>query len=60
MTTPKQPPPQADDAEQRKERPAGEEPGTNAVEHEPDPKAVPIPDGEHPYVHRSPYTTGNY
>lgn len=41
-------------------RPApGEEPGTNAVEHEPDPKAKPIPDGEHKYVPRSPFTHGN-
>ena len=36
-----------------------EEAGTNAVEHEPDPKAKPIPDGEHKYVRRSPFTTGN-
>ena len=37
----------------------GEE-GTNAVQHRPDPKAEPIPDGEHKYVPRSPYRTGNY
>jgi hypothetical protein len=37
----------------------GDEPGTNAVEHEPDPKAEPIPDGEHKYIRRSPYTAGN-
>ncbi|HWI79416.1 MAG TPA: hypothetical protein VNS31_09465 [Ramlibacter sp.] len=36
-----------------------EEPGSNAVEHEPDPKAEPIPDGEHKYIKRSPYTAGN-
>jgi hypothetical protein len=36
-----------------------EEPGSNAVEHEPDPNAKPIPDGEHKYVPRSPFTTGN-
>jgi hypothetical protein len=36
-----------------------EEPGTNAVEHEPDPDAKPIPDGEHKYIRRSPYTAGN-
>jgi hypothetical protein len=36
-----------------------EEPGSNAVEHEPDPNAKPIPDGEHKYVRRSPFTTGN-
>jgi hypothetical protein len=43
-------------------RPKGkpeEEPGSNAVEHEPDPKAKPIPDGEHKYIRRSPYTAGN-
>ncbi|MCM2252516.1 MAG: hypothetical protein NDJ19_09185 [Ramlibacter sp.] len=33
--------------------------GSNAVEHEPDPKARPVPDGEPRYVPRSPYTTGN-
>jgi hypothetical protein len=38
---------------------ADEEPGSNAVEHEPDPQAKPIPDGAHKYVPRSPYTTGN-
>jgi len=48
----------ADEAEGSK--PAEEEePGTNAVEHEPDPNAEPIPDGEHKYQPRSPYTTGN-
>jgi hypothetical protein len=45
--------------ERRPEAPADEEPGSNAVEHEPDPKAEPIPDGEHKYIRRSPYTTGN-
>ncbi len=42
----------------RRGPPAGE--GTNAVQHRPDPKAEPIPDGEHKYVPRSPYRTGNY
>jgi hypothetical protein len=37
-----------------------DQPGTNAVQHHPDPKAEPIPDGEHTYHPRSPYTTGNY
>ena len=37
-----------------------DERGTNAVEPEPDPNAEPLPDGEHKYVPRSPYTTGNY
>ena len=39
--------------------PAQGEEGTNAVQHRPDPKAEPIPDGEHKYVPRSPYRTGN-
>ena len=39
--------------------PPGNE-GSNAVQHRPDPKAEPIPDGEHKYVPRSPYRTGNY
>ncbi|MGZ5195858.1 MAG: hypothetical protein ACXWJM_14475 [Ramlibacter sp.] len=39
--------------------PVDEEPGSNAVEHEPDPNAQPIPDGEHKYIRRSPYTSGN-
>jgi hypothetical protein len=43
----------------RPQAPADEEPGTNAIEHEPDPKAEPIPDGEHKYIRRSPYTAGN-
>jgi hypothetical protein len=50
--------PQAGDDREPK-TPAGEEPGSNAVEHEPDPKATPIPDGEHKYVPRSPFTHGN-
>ena len=29
-------------------------------QHRPDPRAEPIPDGEHKYVPRSPYRTGNY
>ena len=36
-----------------------DEPGSNAVEHEPDPQAQPLPDGEHKFVRRSPYTAGN-
>lgn len=44
---PRRPPPQGDE-------------GTNSVQHRPDPKAEPIPDGEHKYVPRSPYRTGNY
>lgn len=52
-------PPQADDDEDSKTSPAGQEPGSNAIEHEPDPQARPIPDGEHKYVPRSPFTHGN-
>ncbi len=40
-------------------KPIDEHPGTNDVEHEPDPSAEPLPDGQHKYVPRSPYTTGN-
>jgi hypothetical protein len=36
-----------------------EEPGTNAVQHEPDPRAEPLPDVHHKYHPRSPYTSGN-
>ena len=52
-------PPAAIGGRQAAAAPADEERGTNAVEHEPDPKAEPLPDGEHKYVPRSPYTTGN-
>jgi hypothetical protein len=38
----------------------GGEEGTNAVRRRPDPQAEPIPDGEHKYVPRSPYRTGNW
>lgn len=54
----RQPPPAA--ADDKRPPPADEERGTNAVEPEPDPKAEPLPDGEHKYVPRSPFTTGNY
>lgn len=43
-----------------KRRPKDDGEGTNATRHRPDPKAEPIPDGEHKYVPRSPYRTGNY
>ncbi len=53
--------PKAAEDPQRPPDPApGEERGTNAVEHKPDPKAEPLPDPEHKYVPRSPYTSGNY
>jgi hypothetical protein len=42
-------------------RPKGEQgEGSNSTRRRPDPKAEPIPDGEHKYVPRSPYRTGNY
>lgn len=52
-------PPEAADEAPRPPAPGHQEPGTNAVEHEPDPDAKPIPDGEHKYIRRSPYTSGN-
>jgi hypothetical protein len=52
-------PPEAAQDKQRPQVPEHEEPGTNAVEHEPDPSAEPLPEGERKYVPRSPYTTGN-
>ena len=51
--------PRTDERKPQAPAPADEEPGSNAVEHEPDPNAKPIPDGEHKYVRRSPFTTGN-
>ena len=58
MVTPKLPEPPK---ELDQPLPADEDrPGTNAVEHHPDPKAEPIPDGKEPYHPRSPYTAGNY
>jgi len=53
------PKPQAETPRSRRRPPPSDE-GSNAVEHRPDPKAEPIPDGEHKYVPRSPYRTGNY
>lgn len=35
---------------------AGDGEGTNAVQHEPDPRADRIPDGEHKHVSSTPYT----
>jgi len=51
---------QPDSAPSSRRRSAEGGEGTNAVRHRPDPKAEPIPDGEHKYVPRSPYRTGNY
>jgi hypothetical protein len=53
------PKPQAEAPRGRRRQPPEDE-GTNAVQHRPDPRAEPIPDGEHKYVPRSPYRTGNY
>lgn len=53
-------PRQQEDAGRPRRRPPQGDEGTNAVQHRPDPKAEPIPDGEHKYVPRSPYRTGNY
>ena len=53
------PKPQAEAPRARRGRPAEGE-GSNSVQHRPDPKAEPIPDGEHKYVPHSPYRTGNY
>jgi hypothetical protein len=33
--------------------------GTNAVQHQPDPSADPMPDGEHKYLPRTGYSHGN-
>lgn len=55
----KHPPPQAGDDPRRPPPRTDEEPGTNAVEHEPDPNAKPIPDGDHKYIRKSPFTAGN-
>ena len=52
------PKPQAETPRSR--RPLPNDEGSNSVQHRPDPKAEPIPDGEHKYVPRSPYRTGNY
>lgn len=53
------PKPQAESQRGRRRQPPGGE-GSNAPQTRPDPKAEPIPDGEHKYVPRSPYRTGNY
>ncbi|MBG9387802.1 hypothetical protein [Caenimonas aquaedulcis] len=56
MSTPKEQPAAQDE---RERTPDDRKPGTNAVEHEPDPSAEPIADGEHKFVPRSPYSAGN-
>lgn len=60
MSRKPEPPKAGDDESRRTPEPGKDEPGTNAVEHEPDPDAKPIPDGDHKYIRRSPYTSGNY
>lgn len=52
-------PPQPQGRGDRARRPPGGD-GTNATQPRPDPQAEPIPDGEHKYVPRSPYRTGNH
>ncbi len=52
-------PPEAADDPQRKPQHGNDEPGSNAVEHEPDPKAKPIPDGVHKFIPGSPFKGGN-
>jgi hypothetical protein len=58
MSTPRNP-----DAAKDEQPPATDEneEGSNAVQHEPDPNAepIPLPGGEHKYHPRSPYTHGN-
>jgi hypothetical protein len=57
------PKPEAEAPRGRRRQPPGNaegNEGNNAVQPRPDPKAEPIPDGEHKYVPRSPYRTGNY
>jgi len=53
------PKPQAQSSRARN-RPPKDDQGTNITQPRPDPQAEPIPDGEHKYVPRSPYRTGNY
>jgi hypothetical protein len=61
MSTPRsQPKPEGAGEKPQTESPADEDPGTNAVQHEPDPQAEALPEGDRKYHPRSPYTTGNY
>lgn len=60
MTSKQPQPPERGDSPAKEDSKPGAEPGTNEVEHEPDPHAKPIPDGSQKYVPRSPFTTGNY
>jgi hypothetical protein len=58
MATPKTPDPPEELNEPLP--PEEQKEGTNEVQHHPDPKAEPIPGGEHKYHPPGPYTTGNY
>ena len=40
--------------------PEEDKPGTNEIQHEPNPKAEPEPNVDTKWRPRSPYTTGNY
>jgi hypothetical protein len=51
--------PASPEAAEDQQQPQHQEPGTNKVEHEPDPEAEPLPEGERKYVPKSPYTAGN-
>jgi hypothetical protein len=57
--SPDEPRPEAQDEGSPATKSPGDEPGSNEVEHQPDPNAQPIPDGHHKYTPRSPYTAGN-
>jgi hypothetical protein len=56
MTSPKEHPPKPQERRKPDAEPA---PGSNAVQHEPDPGAEATPDGDPKHVPSSPYTTGN-
>lgn len=59
MTTPRKP--DAEPAPKDETPVAEDEPGTNATQHEPNPREKPIPgpDPHHKYHPSSPYTAGN-
>jgi hypothetical protein len=58
MATPKTPEPPETDLD-KPLTPEEDKPGTNAIQHHPDPKAEPIPGVDHKYKPRAPYVTGN-
>jgi len=57
MTSPK--PPEHTKQLDKPLTPEEQKPGTNETQHEPDPQAEPIPNVDHRYHPRSPYTAGN-